>query len=395
VVAIAIAVLLLQTGTAIAQAPATADRIAVIDLSRGSPAERRARRDAVEKQLATMPGVRLVDEAGLRRALGGAGADTDLAAGRRALAGAQAAFGALECARARAFADAAVLRLAAAQAAGGDVAAELRRAHAIRLVCADQAKDRGTAQNAATALRRLKAGDPPTGVSDAVWSRYPALDAATGVQNGRLSITSRPAGAAIWIDHAPVGKAPITVSLAEGKHVVAAATAAGATAARHTVVPSWMPGSLALTVPAGRSRGRAVDTRLRAWQSGRERPDGRGVGQVLAAADLTYAVLVGPRGELQVWHRAAGRSAARQLGSAGRAEEIGPLLASAQRGPGIDPSQPLLRESPAQRESPREGSKWQEWWVYAAVIGAVAVGAGVVLANDLGDDQQRIEIASP
>jgi hypothetical protein len=33
--------------------------------------------------------------------------------------------------------------------------------------------------------------------------------------------------------------------------------------------------------------------------------------------------------------------------------------------------------------------------VYAAVIGAVAVGASIVVANELGDDQQRIEITSP
>jgi hypothetical protein len=385
--------LLLQARPASAQPAVAADRIAVIDLSRGSPGAKRARRAAVEKQLAGLPGVRLVDEAALRRALVGTGADSDVAAGRRALASAQSAFGALECARARGFADAAVLRLAAAQAAGGDVAAELRRAHSIRLVCADQGKDRGAAQNAAVALRRLKAGDPPAGVSDAVWARYPAIDAATGVQNGRLAIKSQP-GAAIWIDHAPVGKAPITVSLAEGEHVVAAATAAGATAARHTVVPSWMPASLALTVPAGRSRGLAIETRVRAWRGGTERPDGRGVGEVLAAADLSYGVIIDRRGELQVWHRPAGRSAARQLGSAARADEIGPLLSSAQRGPGIDPNRPLLRESPARRAD-RDDGKWQEWWVYAAVIGAVAVGASIVVANELGDDQQRIEITSP
>ena len=65
--------------------------------------------------------------------------------------------------------------------------------------------------------------------------------------------------------------------------------------------------------------------------------------------------------------------------------------------PGIDPDVPLLRESPEERAAhgTTEGPSRQEWWVYAAIAGAILVGAGVVAANELGDDTQRIEIAIP
>jgi len=264
-------------------------------------------------------------------------------------------------------------------------------------VCADQGGDRGAAQGAAAALRRLRAGDPPAGISDAVWSRYPSMDAATGVQNAQLAITSQPAGASVWIDHAQAGKTPITVSLPEGEHLVAAAARGGAVARRVTVATSWVPASLALAVPAGGgTRWREVEARVRAWRSRARRPDESGIGDVLARAGVPYAVLIDPRGKLQVWHRGAGRAAARHLGNAAAAGEVDALVAAA-RGPGIDPDRPLLRDTPEQRAGVRGESKgkWQEWWVYAVVIGAAAVGAGIVVANDLGDDQQRIEITVP
>ena len=35
------------------------------------------------------------------------------------------------------------------------------------------------------------------------------------------------------------------------------------------------------------------------------------------------------------------------------------------------------------------------WWVYASIAGAVALGAGVILANELADDHQRVELTWP
>ena len=401
--------LLLTTGQAAAQPPAplarpvprpqpidTRPRIGVIDLGTDGDNARRARREQIEADLARSRGVRPVDDAGLRRALAGEASDPQLADGRQALTRAQSAFGALDCKAARGEADRAVLGLAAAQAAGVNAADELRRAHAIRFVCADQGGDRGAAQGAAAALRRLRAGNPPAGVSDAVWSRYPAMDAATGVQNARLAITSQPAGASVWIDHAQRGTTPITVSLAEGEHLVAAGSRGRATARRVTVATGWVPASLALVLPAGGgARWREVEARVQAWRSRASRPDAAGIGDLLARAGLPYAVLIDAGGELQVWQRGAGRGAARHLGEAAAAVEVNSLIGPA-RGPGIDPDRPLLRETPDERVAgDGKGSKWKEWWVYAVVIGAAAVGAGIVLANDIGDDQQRFEITVP
>jgi hypothetical protein len=395
--------LLALGGRAYAQPPAPAapdfrERIGIIDLTDDADDVRRARRDKLEAELSRSRGVRPVDDAGLRRALAGEESDPQLADGRRALVRAQSAFGALDCKAARGEADRAVLGLAAAQAAGVNAAEELRRAHAIRFVCADQGGDRSAAQGAAAALRRLRAGDPPAGVSDAVWSRYPAMDAATGVQNARLAITSQPAGAAIWIDHVRAGKTPVTVSLAEGEHVVAAGSRGRATARRVTVATSWVPASLALVIPAGGgARWSQVEARVRSWRSRASRPDAASIGDVLTRAGLATCVLIDARGKHQVWQRGAGRQSARHLGNAAGAAEIDTLVAGA-RGPGIDPDRPLLRETPEESAALRgesKGSKWKEWWVYAVVIGAAAVGAGIVVANDIGDDQQRIEITVP
>ncbi|HKE16594.1 MAG TPA: PEGA domain-containing protein [Kofleriaceae bacterium] len=388
-----------------------ADRVGVVDLARGAATERRARRAAIEKQLAGVSGVRPVDDPELRQALAGESVDPQLESGRRALARAQAAFGALDCTHARGEADAALLALAAVQAASGEAGAanqvndDLRRAHTIRFLCADQGGDRGAAQSAARALRALKAGDPPRGISDAVWSRYPAIDAAAGVQNGRLSVTTQPAGAAVWIDHAPAGKAPITVSLSEGEHLVAAGStdprSGGGVARRVTVATGWAPAQLALALPArAASRWRDVEERVAGWRRGTARPGAADVGQLCARAGLSRVVVIDGRGGIQVWVRAAGGEGARVAGSAGRPEEIAALMAGPRRGPGIDPSRPLLRETPEERaaiqvqKSGKRG-KWQQWWVYAVVIGAAALGAGIVLGNDLGEDRQRIEITVP
>jgi hypothetical protein len=363
--------------------------VAVIDLGAGSDAERAARRDAIERGLGG--GHRAVADPALRRALAGEPSAGDPEAGRRALAAGQAAFGELDCKRARPDIDRAVVALGAAQAAGVAVDDELRRAQTIRLVCSDQSLERGTAQSAAAALRRLGAGDPPPGVSSAVWARYPALDAATGVQIGRLDITTRPPGAVVWIDHERRGLTPLTASLPEGEHLVAAALpSGGATAQRVTVVPSWTPTRLALALEAGQPRWRAVEAQVRAWRRGAPDPAAAAIGELLARARLSHTIVIDASGALQVWSLPAGRREARQLGSAGDPAGALALLEAAAREPALDPQRPLLRE-----ERASEAKKSQQWWVYAAILGAVAVGAGVVISQELGDDRQRIEITLP
>ena len=103
--------------------------------------------------------------------------------------------------------------------------------------------------------------------------------------------------------------------------------------------------------------------------------------------------------QLEVWQARGARAPAVHLGNAADAIEIGALVQDAERQrkqPGIDPDVPLLRESPEEREGRSgEGPSRQEWWVYGAIIGAIVVGAGIVAANEFGDDTQRIEITLP
>jgi hypothetical protein len=155
-----------------------------------------------------------------------------------------------------------------------------------------------------------------------------------------------------------------------------------------------------MQIPAGGGGPwREVEAIGTGWRRGVGRPDPASLGELMARAGLSTAVVRGPRGELAVWRRTPGRKAARFLGSAASAAEVAALVAGPRSGPGIDPTLPLLRESSEREGAPGSGRggkrRWQEWWVYAAVIGAVAVGAGIVAAQGLGDDHQRIEITFP
>ena len=63
-----------------------------------------------------------------------------------------------------------------------------------------------------------------------------------------------------------------------------------------------------------------------------------------------------------------------------------------ERGAGPDPNTELLRESPSDRARKK---KPLAWWVYASIIGAVAVGTAIIIANETADDRQRIEVSFP
>ena len=372
--------------------------IGVIDLGPGDAAARTARREELAAGLAGVQGLRPVDDAALRAALAGERLDPQAGEGRARLAAATTAFGTPDCPAAIREAEAAVLALAGAQAGGADVAGPLRQAHVYLLLCADGGGDAAAAQRAAAALRALGAPEPPDGVPAAVWSRYPALDATGGVRRFQLDVASQPDGATIWIDHAPAGAAPLSALVPEGEHLVAAARG-GASVARRVAVTSYTS-AVTLALPAVSSRWRAVAARVRGWRAGAIRRTPESLAQLMARANLAYAVVIDERARLTVFQR-RGRTA-RQLGVAGDPVEIGAMVARAEsmrREPGIDPEVPLMVESPEERAARARGEKVtpsrQEWWVYAAIAGAVAVGAGIVLLNDLADDHQRIEVTFP
>ena len=372
--------------------------IGIIDLGPGDPAERRVRREELQAGLGGVQGLRPVRDAALRAALAGERLDAQADAGRARLRAAASAFGAPDCPAAAREAEAAVLALAGSQAAGADVAGELRQAHVYLLLCADQGGDAAAAQRAAAALRALDAPEPPDGVAAAVWARYPALDATGGVRRFQLDVSSEPAGATIWIDHAPAGVAPLSALVPEGEHLVAAAKD-GASVARRVPVVSYTS-AVTLALRSRSRRWRAVEARVRGWRAGAIRRTPASLAQLMARAGLAYAVVIEEGGRLAVFQRRG--KAARRLGLAGDPVEIGAMVARAEsmrREPGIDPEVPLMVESPEERAARARGEKAtpsrQEWWVYAAIAGAVAVGAGIVLLNDLADDHQRIEVTFP
>ena len=381
--------------------PARAERpvtIGVVDVGPGDRAARRARRSGLERSLEKVQGIELVPDPALRAALAGERYPRQLEAGRRSLEAARTAFGKPDCPAAEREAGAALLSLAAAQAAGAEVTDELRQAYVFQLLCADQRADAASARGAAGSLRALGGPEPPVGVGEPVWSRYPAVDVTAGVRHVQLDVTSQPPGAAIWIDHLPVGKAPISATVTEGEHLVAAAApASGAAAVRAA------GGPLTITIPAERAPWRKLEARVRGWQSRAVKRDARGLSTLLSSARLGYAVVIDERGRFTVWQRRG--LAVRQLGGAPDALGIGALVQAAEqrrKNPGIDPDRPLMRETAeeraaylSQKKGKSQGPSRQEWWVYAAIVGAVAIGAGVVLANDLADDHQNFEITFP
>ena len=373
--------------------------IAVIDLGRGDDAQRTPRRAELVQAIDGVQGLRNVKDPALRAALAGEHEDTRALAGRGAVAEAGRAFGALDCARAVREAEAAVLELAAAQAGGAAVEADLQQAYVYQLLCADQASDTGAAQVAARQLRALGAPEPPAGVSASVWAKVPALDATVGLQRWQVDIeVAGGGGGVVWIDHAPAGQAPMSVHLPEGRHLVAVAQSGASAAA--PVVAVRGGAKVALTLPAAPGGAwRAVETRVRAWRSGAARTSPAALGALLTSARVRYAVVMNARLQLEVWQARGARAPAVHLGNAADAIEIGALVQDAERQrkqPGIDPDVPLLRESPEEREGRSgEGPSRQEWWVYGAIIGAIVVGAGIVAANEFGDDTQRIEITLP
>jgi hypothetical protein len=395
----AAALVALAAGPARAGKPAEDQAIAVIDLGRGTDAERATRRAELVQGIAGVQGLRNLDDPELRGALAGEQPDRRAEVGRKALAEAARAFGALDCTRAVHGGETAVLELAAAQASGAAVGGDLVQAYVYQLLCADQVGDSGAAQYAARQLRALGAPEPPPGVTAAVWNKVPALDATVGLPLWQVDVAVAGGGAGVvWIDHAAAGTAPLTTQLAEGRHLVAVAREGAATAVAVVAARGGSKAEVALPAAAG-GRWRAIAARVRGWRSGAAKSSAAGLGALMTSARVRYAVVMNDRLQLEVWQAGRARAPARHLGNAADAIEVGALVQDAERQrrqPGIDPDVPLLRESADDRgTASSDGPSNQEWWVYAAIVGAIVIGAGIVAANELGDDTQRIEITLP
>ena len=79
-------------------------------------------------------------------------------------------------------------------------------------------------------------------------------------------------------------------------------------------------------------------------------------------------------------------------------QAVGLIAKAARPARAPDPDRQLLRETELERrarEAERADRTKTKWWVYAAVIGAAVVGAGIIIVGDAGDDKQRFEITLP
>ena len=116
----------------------------------------------------------------------------------------------------------------------------------------------------------------------------------------------------------------------------------------------------------------------------------------MAATLSEVAFVMREPGRVAVWILPVNRRSAELVGHAPNAAIAGRLamqgLEDSNNGPGLDPNMPLLREDAT---TTTLSSSKKRWWVYGVVLGAVAAGAGFIIAQDLREDQQRIEVMLP
>jgi hypothetical protein len=452
--------------------------VIVVDLRAAGTPEREGTRHQLEAALARDPRLRLAAlDPGLTAVLRGPAE----AAERAALISFQAEIDRADalrregdCKGALDAADAAILGLAAEQAAsmGPDSAAgaaqaqaqpqstpaaapaagiltqSLEAAYGHALACAHDLGDTGRALAMAQRLRALGRSDaePPPGVSPELWRAYPAVDALGNNAIVELAITTEPAGAQVWLDHRPIGTAPVTVHVGEGPHLIAAAGEGRAASQRLPVSQAALP-----RAAWGQSQVMVVHLPLvpRAWSWHAEAAavarwrstgtvDAAALGALLARLDVHFAlVLVDADARLvrsgapsaqaaQIWTLAPGSGAdagadqaqrvgtgqlarldaivARVAARAGAGDGAGDGASGTTPGrvagrAGLDPGAPLLRESDVPRRfGSRPGGRRvarKPWWAYATIIGAVTATSLLILAADLGDDRQRIELRWP
>jgi hypothetical protein len=276
------------------------------------------------------------------------------------------------------------------------------------------------------ALRQLAPAGAAAGpIPDAVWSKYPAVDATANRDIAELTITADP-GATVMIDHRPAGRSPATVYVSAGRHLVAAAQ--GSRRAALWIDVSTRNASVALRLfEQDRPLSRLGES-VAGWRA--QPPSGAQIAtyleNLLTAAQGQPWNPSSARSPLLIILRSSGFGAAPGGGlgaqlwasdgpgltptatelpgatpGASEAERAAPIIAAlrarslAWRDRSADPDQ-LLIEAPEERplrDEPRRSGT--QWWVYAAIAGAVVVGGAVIAVNELSDDTQRVELRIP
>ncbi len=329
---------------------------------------------------------------------------------------AQTAMAALQCndvmvpaAQTAALAAAAVVR-----SVGGGL--ELKTATRYQLRCADQNGKFDDAMYYAQRLRLVRAlvGTVPgdDDIDGTLLARYPAIDAA--IDNELVEVTIQAeatnGGAVdVWIDMQKRGVAPYRGFISHGRHSVIAATPTQAVATEQFIDRRTTTIQLALPVVID-DVPKATPTQLSAemqallsqWRrTGLTNVQQQRVVSAIAAASQAKRVLVFDGPASTMWHPVGGTAdgsvAFAAVGNA-TVRSTTELASIADRANGSQarlrapaPDQPLLLDNTLPARDADRSDKTQ-WWVYGAVLGAVAAGAAVVYFNDANNDRQRIEV---
>ncbi len=364
----------------------SSQQVVVIDLAKGDSTTMGAE---LKTAIAKQSRLELADDAELATALTGDVTDGLARSARAALKTARAAN---PCQQATAEAGVAILQLAALQAMSVDVRSDLIAAYTITFRCAHERGEASAALARAQTLRALGLKNAPEGIDDPTWATYPELDGAANVTMAAVTVKSARDGDDIWIDHVRRGKSPLTVHIRQGQHVVASASKTESAAALINV-NGWTHSESLVTTPTGRwSKVAALVGQLR---SGKRSADASSIGEVMSLAGVDYALVMVSGGTIEAWRTRNG--GAKRVGQRRDAAQAVELLADTTISRAPDPSLPLLRETEAEKaaRTNADDDKPTKWWVYAAVVGAAAIGAGIIIFGPSGEDRQRFEITLP
>lgn len=377
--------------------PPADEAVVIVDLRSGDPAKQAESRAELAKKLRGVSGIALRTSASLDRALAGQAHDPLGGKAKASLDAAASAYGKLDCKAAAAHASAAALAYAGLQARGDGVTGQLERAYVYALLCADSAGKTDAALAAAGLLRRVRESNaddkPPARVSEAVWKRYPAIDAATNVLMSTVAVSSEPTGAVVYLDHRKAGVTPAKLVVPQGNHIIALSAEGHQPYSKRHQISADTQVSVALSKNPQADHDK-VRRRVAAWKKGTA--SAQGLAQLMRDVGVRFAFVVSGR-TVQVWGVQKYAKKARLLGRklTSQPVELGALVvdhAKAWDGRAPDPSLPLLRET---RTTTVAKKKPQKWWVYGIVLGAVAVGAAIIAVQDLADDRQRFELTFP
>jgi hypothetical protein len=373
-------------------APKVHERVAVIDLGPDDG----TRKDLLATIVAA--GFDPVVGDGVEDALAGQANDKDAIALASAMADAQRAFGGFDCAAVKTSAKTAIEIAAQRQAAGRSVP-ELTRALTYMLLCLDKLGETDAAMQHARWLRTVGGSKdvPPD-----VWKKYPDVDAMIDDKRVPVEIAADVAGAQVFVDLKPVGKAPVKLDLSEGEHLIAVAAGTKRGWARGTAIPSQPKVTIPTQDYAGSSS--ALAAKVASWKGAK--PSSPDIAYVM---NETHArvVLVRSGESVEAWGRVGRAEEPHVLGGEDGyakvhdAEDTKRLMAlvvdrvQAWNDHAPDPDRPLLVEQPGERNPLKPKDEKARWWVYAALAGAVLGASAIIYASDVGSDRQRVELKFP